>query len=188
MKDGVEMTEETWFRMPARMRRIVKVLNTRIETVVSGDSGSERAGQDTVRLTAGQAMNAWLEPARHPLTLLAEYTRGQTRYQLVSVRSIAGREMALLERLGANQLRLRLVIDAGSGLPRIVDSWEHRSGRGLMEVRESYDDYRTVDGLRIPHRCQTVINDAAPVETIWEAFAPKAPEDKDLEAGGDTGR
>ncbi len=190
MKDGMEMTEETWFRMPARMRRIVRVLNTRIETVVSGDSGSEHAGQDTVRLTAGQAMNAWLEPARHPLTLLAEYTRGQTRYQLVSVRSIAGREMALLERLAANQLRLRLVIDVGSGLPRIVESWEHRTGRGLLEVRESYDDYRTVDGLRIPHRCQTVINDAAPVETIWEAFAPKAPEDKDLKPGGagDTGR
>jgi predicted Zn-dependent peptidase len=191
MKPGVEMTEKTWYRMPDRMRRVAKVFHTELETVVSGDRGSERSGRDTVRLTAGDAMNMWLEPARHPLTLLAEYARGRAQYQLVGVRQIAGREMAILERLGANQLRLRLAIDAGSGLPRVVESWERRSGVGLVEVRESYDDYRTVDGLRIPFHRQAVLNDAKPViKTLWEVFVPKAPDDAALATGGsgDPGR
>jgi predicted Zn-dependent peptidase len=191
MKPGVEMTEKTWYRMPDRMRRVAKVFRTEIETVVSGDRGSERSGRDTVRLTAGDAMNMWLEPARHPLTLLAEYTRGRAQYQLVGVRQIAGREMAILERLGANQLRLRLAIDAGSGLPRVVESWERRSGVGLVEIHESYDDYRTVDGLRIPFHRQAVLNDAKPIiETLWEVFVPKAPDDATLATGGsgDPGR
>jgi len=187
----VEMTEKTWYRIPDRMRRVVKVLHTEIETVVKGDQGTERSGRSETRLTPGDSMNMWLEPARHPLTLLAEYTRGKARYHLVRVQQIAGRDIAILERIGADQMRLRLLIDAGSGLPRIVESWERRSGIGLVEVRESYDDYRTVGGLRIPHHRQTVLNETAPViETLWETFVPEAPGDAALKAGGggDTGR
>lgn len=185
IESGPQMTEETWYRMPDRVRRVAKVLSTEIETIVHGDQGTERSGIQEKRLSPGDSMNAWLEPARHPLTLLAEYARGNARYHLVGVRRIAGRDLAILERVGASQLRLRLLIDAGSGLPRVVDSWERRSGVGLVEVRERYQDYRAVDGIRIPHHRETVLNDTEPViETLWETFVPKAPDDSELKAGG----
>lgn len=186
-RTGLETTEKTWYRMPDHVRRITKVLQTEIETVVHKDQGIERCGGSEKRLTPGEAMNMWLELARHPLTLLAEHTRGKARYHLVGVRRIAGRDIAILERVGADQLRLRLLLDSESGLPRVVESWEQRSGIGLVEVRERYEDYRTVGGLRVPHYRQAALNDSGPViETLWESFVPEAPDDTTLKPGGGT--
>lgn len=177
--------ERTLFKLPNKLRRVTKVLDTELETVVEGDRGFEIAGADQQRLAPGQAQRLWTEAARHPLVLLAQVARGETRYQLVAMRKIKGRQLALLERIAPKQLRLRMLVDAGSGLPRMVESWERRPGIGLVEITEIYDDYRNVAGLRVPHRRQTLINDVGPiVETLWKNFVAKPPTDAQLQAGG----
>lgn len=152
---------ETTYRIHGRMSRELRILNTSIYTSVFGTKqavkGEEIVGKIRRPLSAGEARNLLNEAASHPIVLIANSVRGTTRFRYVGMRTFEGRRVALLERIDTTQPRLRITIEARTGLLRTVETTLHRSSVGLVQVRETYDDYRRVSGLRVPmHRVSSV--------------------------------
>jgi hypothetical protein len=181
---GPPIDETLWFSGD-RLRRMQGVLATVIETVVGPEGGTERAGSETLALSAAECESLRQAAARHPLMLLAEHARGATAWTLVSIRRIEDREIAVLERLDPARERLRLHIDAESGLVRAVEADEWREGIGRVHVREEIGDYRSVEGLRAPFFITVIVDDGgAPLHCEWRELTLQTPPETALRAGG----
>lgn len=154
------------------LRETRKILATTIETVIKKDSGQERAAGQVVDLTIDEVRLRQTEAARHPLLLIARASRGELRLRLVSLRTVADREYAVLEAADDKSARLRLSIDTGSGLIRVVEMREWHTVGGLQTVVDEYEDYRTITGgRRAPFfRRRSLGDDRAPLRTTTTTF------------------
>lgn len=169
-----------WVRAPDRMRRMRRVLATTIETVATRDGGSERAGDQELPLAPEESIPLLERALRHPLLLLAAVARGEASYRLIALRRAGNRPIAVLERDDPTQERLRLLVDAESGLVRGLETREARPGLGRVNVREEFADYRTVGALRTPFLVTTVLDDRIRVVAKWVSVTFGAPGDAEL--------
>jgi hypothetical protein len=159
--DGVFVDETVWFRTPNRLRRVRRVLSSTIETVVGPEGGVETAdGTETVELDQVEAERLLERARRHPLMLITAHANGNARFRLVSRRRQGDRDVGVLELVDPTRDRLRITIDAGSGLIRSVESTEWRPDLGTrVQVTEAYSDYRRVGRMRAPFFCVRTIDD-----------------------------
>ena len=104
-------------------------------------------------------INLLHEIERHPLVLLASFTRNELRFRLLATQHIDDRDYMLLEAVTDRFERLRLQIDRESGLVRVVESWSTSPDGAPTRAVDTWSDYRTVDGVRVPFRRVTVVDD-----------------------------
>lgn len=165
-----EMTIE--LQPSGELRETRKILATTIDTVIGTDSGQERAAGQVVDLPIDEVRLRQTEAARHPLLLIARASRGELRLRMVSLRTVGDREFAVVEADDDKSARLRLSIDTGSGLLRVVEMREWHSVGGLQTVVDEYEDYRTITGgRRVPFfRRRSLGDDRAPLRTTTTTF------------------
>jgi hypothetical protein len=182
---GPDAIDSVWYRRTDRYRRLRHVLNSDIETVIGPDVAVETASSQRRVLDALDRSQLLDDVQRHPIALLAEAARGTTRYRQVSLRTVEGRRMAVLERVGDRPGRFRLYIDIESGLLRAVVS-SIDTGNGEVFRREEWRDYRGAGrGLRAPHHCTTWIdNGVRGIVTVFESFRADTPDEQWLRLGG----
>jgi hypothetical protein len=178
-------SDQVWYRGDAHVRRIRKVLATTIELTVTASEGSEASGDQQVTLAAEEAAQHLHRASRHPLALVTAWLHGKARFKLVSVREIEGREMAILELIDPTRERLRVQVDAQSGLIRQVETREVSPGMGRVQVVEKLSDYRAHKGLRSPFHMLTIVGSAPePIVTDWREVYGRTPDDAELARGG----
>lgn len=182
---GPEVVDREWFRLDGRFRRVRNVLASRIETVVGPSIARETCDGQAVELAEADSQGCLDAGRRHPLVLLAEWTQGRSRYRQISLRERHGRPLAVLERDGGEAGRLRLFVDAESGLIRAVVA-RVDLGTGAVYVREEWRDYRAAGrGLRAPHHRTTWVDDGVRgIVTTFEDVVAEAPDDEALQPGG----
>ena len=81
------------------------------------------------------------------------------KFRLLTTRVVGDREHVLLEAISGRFERLRMEIDQQSGLVRVVEAWTLSPEGTPTRAVDTWSDYRTVDGLRVPFRCSTQIDD-----------------------------
>jgi hypothetical protein len=158
--EGAPTIEESieWAPGGSLLRRR-KVLGTTIETRISGNEWSEQVGSDKAKLNALEASWRLAESERHPVALLISHASGRLPFRLLSTRQQDDREYALLEAVTDRFERLRVEIDTESLLIRRVETWT-MSPRGTPTYTvDFWSDYRAVDGLRVPFRRETFVDD-----------------------------
>src|SRR5262249_48178806 len=117
-------SDQIWYRDDGRLRRVRRVLATTLELTIEGATAIETSQDQQVSLSRDEAAQVLSRASRHPLALVTAWLQGKARFKLVSVRRIDGREMAILELIDPTRDRLRLQIDAQSGLIRQVETRE----------------------------------------------------------------
>lgn len=183
--DGANMDVVVWYRNDGYLRLRRKILRTDIETIVLPDKAVEFSGTRLVTLEEKEMEELLQRNARHPLMILAGVAREELKFRLVSLRTIGDRQMAVLEQVDASQ-RLRLIVDAESGLTRTVETREWRSDLGThVQVAEEFSDYRTAGAVRVPFFQNTRVDGREHLSTTFgrvvgetprnEMFARKAP-------------
>ena len=66
-------------------------------------------------------------------------------------------------------------MDDASGLVRVVESWQEVPGESTIYRRERWSDYRSVDGMRVPHLLDAEFQEGgAPARTVYEDVAIRA--------------
>ncbi len=163
------------FRSP-NMSRTTNVMGTRISTRVEETKekkliGSETVGKEKRELTGSEVADLRSEGDRHPITLLAAWVQGKTKFRMIGQRSHMGRKVALLERVDWTKPRLRITIDPESGLLRTVETFLPRDDNAPLVVWESHDDYRRMGPYRVPlHRVTRVGDDVDGVDAVIKSF------------------
>ncbi|MFO1053246.1 MAG: hypothetical protein U1F36_13625 [Planctomycetota bacterium] len=182
---GPEVADIEWFHSDGRFRRVRYVLATTIEVVIGKNGATERCGAETRRPDPDEVASTLAPLRRHPLLLLSEWSAGKSKYRLVSKREHDGRELAVLERMNDGGEPLRLMVDAETGLPRVVTYHEDRPN-GRVYVRDEWRDYRDIgSGVRAPHHRTTFFDDGNHgLVTTWSDFAAIAPSAELLTPGG----
>jgi predicted Zn-dependent peptidase len=186
-EDGVAVQEVTWFSEPRSVRRVRRLLETTIETVIDETTAQEVAGEEAIELEVLETEHLVNRMRRHPIMLLARWVRGEIVLRLASLRRIDDRDMAILELVDPTVEPLRVTMDAESGLIRAVETREWRPDLGArVQVTEYYDDYRRAGRVRAPFHC-TMQSGGAAAPTIDATYAdlsfePVPPEA--LERGG----
>ncbi len=157
------------------LRETRKILATTIETVITRNAGQEVASGQRIELTLDEIRMRQAAAARHPLLLLARALRGELRLRLVSLRAVGDREFAVLEADDERSARLRLSIDTGNGLLRVVELREWNQEAGLQTTVDEYEDYRTVaGGRRTPFfKTRALGDDRARLRTSTVSFEPR---------------
>ncbi len=169
--DGLIATVDNLYRNRGHLARELRVLSTSIYTTIQDVKGTETVtGKPPRKLSAGESANLLSEAANHPIALLASYARGKTGFRYVGMRSLEGRRVALLQRTDTSKPRLRITIDAHTGLLRTIETTLHRSGVGLVQVRESYDDYRRLRGVRVPMHQVSSVDGQRTRESVSKSF------------------
>lgn len=174
-QDGITLLVETveW-HFDGRLSRTRDAFGQRIVTTLGKDRWSERLGADERVLTSQDAAALRAEPLRHPLALLAAHARGELAFRVVSQRTVGDRDHLVLEALGDTGPRLRLHLDAESGLPRTVEAWQTGADGAVVHLQEAWSDYRRVDGLRAPFRRLTTQDDGQNrLEATYDRWVPK---------------
>jgi hypothetical protein len=162
-----------------RLRRVRAVLATVVDTLIVGTVGDDVSDGRTIPLPADEAAAQTTAAACNPVLLVAAWSRGESRYRLVGLRPSSGRNHAVLEAVDDSAGRLRLQIDAESGLVRVVERSEHRTGVGEVFLAEHYRDYRNIDGVRVPHYRTSLIDGSLEgTSTQWELLRPFPPADE----------
>lgn len=179
---GASLRERVWFRAPDRLRRLRRILQTRVETVVAGERAFERAGDRRVMLEAPERERLLDAARRHPLLLMAAAARGEVQFQLLALRRSGDRRLAVLERVDPTRSVLRVFVDTGSGLPRRIETKEWQPGlRTAVRVSAEFFDYRSAGGLRVPFFVRITVDGrpGAILERV-ESFEPRTPSDEEL--------
>lgn len=162
------------WRVAGTIDRTREVLGAKVETHIDGKGSIERIGDAVQQLSAREAALVRREMERHPLALLAAHCRGSLRFQPVAQRSVGDREMMVLQAEGDRFDRLRIHVDTGSNLIRVVETWETLPDGTTVHLQDAWSDYRTIAGLRVPFRCITTQDDGQNrVETVfarWQAL------------------
>ncbi len=165
--DGAPDIDETFkWTIGGNLERARTVLGATVETKIDGKQWTEQVGTEQVQLTPIEATWRLGEIERHPLALLAMHSRGQLRFRLLAMQHVDGRDHVLLEAVTDRFERLRMQMDRESGLVRVVESWS-TSPEGLpTRAVDTWSDYRTVDGIRVPYRRVTVVDDGQSRRTV----------------------
>ncbi len=172
--EGAPPVEETasW-RTNGSLRRVRDVLGKEIETKLLGNTWTESLGGDTTQLSAHDAAALRREYERHPLALLAAHTKNTLRFRPVAQRTVGDRDLMILQAEGDRFDRLRIHVDAGSHLIRVVEVWETLADGTTVHLQDAWSDYRTVDGLRVPFRRLTTQDEGQNrVELVWSRWQP----------------
>lgn len=182
---GPEAVDVELFHADGRYRRVRGILATTIETTVTSNGGYEHCGSDE-RYPEPDEIASILAPLRrHPLLLLAEWSRGKTRYRLATNREIDGRPHAILERLNDGPEPLRIFVDVESAIPRIV-TWHEDRPAGRVYVRDEWRNFGEIGGgMRAPLHRTTFFDDGQyGLVTRWTSFLAAPPDQEMLQAGG----
>lgn len=139
--------------------RVRKVLGVSVETRLQGNSWTEDAAGTRAQLTPKEAEWRRRDGQTHPLAILISWQRGELNFRRVASKKVGDRELETLEALGDKFERLRIDIDRESGLLRAVECWATSPDGVPSRSIETWTDYRTVDGIRAPFRCTTVVDD-----------------------------
>lgn len=182
---GPEAVDVEMFHSDGRYRRVRGILATTIETTITASGGYEHCGSDERYPDADEVASILAPLRRHPLLLLAEWSRGKARYRLASNREIDGRPHAILERLNDGPEPLRIFIDVESAIPRIVTGHEDRSA-GRVYVRDEWRNFGEIGGgMRAPLHRTTFFDDGQyGLVTRWSSFVATPPDQEMLQAGG----
>ena len=168
---GMRTEDEIAWRNEGILTRRRTILDQVISTSVQAGVGFEELGDDRKTLDARTATLLVHEQQRHPVTLLSSHLKGERMFRPVAQRTVGDRELFIVEAVGGDFDRLRVHIDTESHLIRVVESWERRADETLVHIREEWSDYRSADGMRIPHRRKTIWNDGQrEVETVYADF------------------
>jgi hypothetical protein len=163
---GPEAAVEIELGADGVLREKLTILATVIRTEIQGERGTEVSGDVRIDLPTDEARGRLREAQRHPLLLLAAAARGDARYRLASLFRAEGRELAVLERIDPVHV-LSITVDTGSALIRAVEEREWDPAAGQVTMREDYDDYRPVDGVRVPFRCRRTSAVQGTTATTW---------------------
>lgn len=158
--EGAPAIEETaaW-TANGDVKRTRKVLGAVIETRLRGTEWTEDAAGKRAQLSPQEAEWRRREAARHPLALVIAWSRGDLSFRRVGTKKFGDRELETLEALGDRFERLRIDIDRESGLVRSVEHWATSPDGVATRSVDTWTDYRTVEGIRAPFRCTTVVDD-----------------------------
>ena len=169
------LEESTTWTASGDLVRTRKVLGASIETRLQGSAWTEDAAGKRAQLTPQEAEWRRREAARHPIALLIAWNRGDLEFRRIATRKVGDRELETLEALGEKFERLRIDIDRESGLLRSVECWAQSPDGVATRTIETWTDYRTVDGIRAPFRCTTVVDDGQSQRvSTYLRFAPVA--------------
>ena len=158
--EGAPDVEETFtWSLGGGMHRSRTVLGVLVETDLKASEWTETSGGTKVQLSPVEANWRLGEIERHPLVLLAGWQRDAMKFRLLTTRVVGDREHVLLEAISGRFERLRMEIDQQSGLVRVVEAWTLSPEGTPTRAVDTWSDYRTVVGLRVPFRCSTQIDD-----------------------------
>jgi hypothetical protein len=174
--DGAPPLDEAIdYRRNGTLHRTRTVVSTTVETSIEGNQWSEQVGNQTIQLTPQEAGWRLAEAARHPLAILSAGARGALRFRVLATRMHEDREYAVLEAVGDRQGRLRIQIDSESGLLRTVETWTNSPDGNPTYIVDTWSDHRTVEGLRVPFRRETIVDDGQSRRvTTFSSFRPQA--------------
>lgn len=136
-------------------------MGTEVITEMSGDKAVERVGENVTELPAAEALACKRQASRHPVALLAAAASGLLELRTAATRNDNGRKIVVLEASGTAFDRLRMHVDATSGLPLVVESWDTDPNGSPTFLREEWSDWRQCGGIRVPFHCVTDIDDGA---------------------------
>ncbi len=165
-KDAPAAEETTSWRLGGDVSRTRKVLGATIETRLTGNDWTETVAGRSAQLSPQEAAYTRAEIARHPLALALAWQRDQIQFRLLAQRRIGDRDYEALEAIGGGFERLRIEIDRQSGLLRSVECWTTTPDGNAMRTVDTWTDYRTVEGIRAPFRCTTVVDDGQSERTV----------------------
>lgn len=158
--EGAPDVDETFMWTAAGdLERSRTVLGSAIETRLRERTWTERVADKEVQLDVVEAAWRRLDAERHPLAILAAWQQGRLHFRLLTTRTAGDREHVVLEAVDAGMERLRIEIDAGSNLLRVVESWARSPEGTASHTVDQWSDYRTIDGIRVPFRCATKVDD-----------------------------
>ncbi len=172
--EGAPPLEETaTWTAAGDLTRTRKILGVVVETQMKGNAWTEAAAGKTSQLTPQEADWRLREAARHPLALLLAWQRGDLEFRRITTRTVGDRELETLEALGNRFERLRIDIDRESALIRSVECWATSPDGVATRSVDTWTDYRTVDGIRAPFRCTTVVDDGQSQRiSVYSRIAP----------------
>jgi hypothetical protein len=156
---GAEIKDVQEWRAEGSLHRVRKVLETTIETDVRPGHWVERAGAVEAELAPAEVGRQLRAAERHPLALLAAIARGDLRWRTIATRVVLDRDFLVLEAMTDRFERLRIHIDEDSHVIHLVESWETDADGGSVYLVEEWSDYRAIDGLRVPMRRVTDVDD-----------------------------
>jgi hypothetical protein len=154
-----EIDESVQWSANGTAHRQRKVLGSVVDTDFTAKSWTESNGSEKVQLSPTEARWQMCEIERHPLALLIAWAKGQLRFRLVATRVVDDRERIVLEAVGQRFDRLRVELDRESALVRAVEAWTTSPQGTPTSFVDTWSDERSVDGLRLPFRRVTVVDD-----------------------------
>jgi hypothetical protein len=170
----VPMTETCRWRTDGSLQRTREILGQKIRTTLQGDAWSETLGDTTKSLNSREAALLRRELQRHPLALLAAHARGELPFRPIAQRDAGDRDVMVLEAVGEAFDRLRIHVDTGSHLIRVVETWETLPDGTVVHLQDRWSDYRSTTGLRAPfHRLTTQDDGQNRVETVFTRWQPE---------------
>ncbi len=168
------MTETCRWRTDGTLARTREILGQKIRTSLEGNVWFEQAGEITQSLNSREAALLRRELQRHPLALLATHARGELPFRPVAQREAGDRHVMVLEAVGEAFDRLRIHVDTGSHLIRVVETWETLPDGTVVHLQDRWSDYRSTAGLRAPfHRLTTQDDGQNRVETVFTRWVPE---------------
>lgn len=158
--EGAPDIEETFrWSLGGTLQRSRTVLGVAVETDLRASEWIESSGGKKVQLSPAEANWRLSEIERHPLALLANWQRSAMQFRMLTTREVGDREHVVLEAVATRFERLRIEVDRQSALVRVVEAWTLSPEGTPTRAVDTWSDYRTVDGLRVPFRCSTQIDD-----------------------------
>ncbi len=158
-KDAPTADEATSWRIGGNVRRTRKVLGATVETLLAGNEWTETVAGRSAQLSPQEAAWRRSEVARHPLALVLAWQRGDVQFRVLTTRRVGDRDYEALEAIDGGFERLRIEIDRESGLLRTVECWATTPDGNATRSVDTWNDYRTVEGVRVPFRCSTIVDD-----------------------------
>ena len=158
-KDAPTADEATSWRIGGNVRRTRKVLGATVETLLAGNEWTETVAGRSAQLSPQEAAWRRNEVARHPLALVLAWQRGDVQFRVVTTRRVGDRDYEALEAIDGGFERLRIEIDRESGLLRTVECWATTPDGNATRSVDTWNDYRSVEGVRVPFRCSTIVDD-----------------------------
>ena len=171
--DAPEIEETTTWKRSGDMMRVRKALGATVETTLAGSKWTETANGKAAQLSPQEAAWRRAEAASHPLAIVLAWQRGDLQFRLLTSRNVGDRVYETLEAIGDQFERLRIELDRESALVRTVERWATTPEGSATRAVETWADYRTIDGIRAPFRCTTVVDDGQSERTsVYSKFAP----------------
>ena len=171
--DAPEIEETTTWKRSGDVMRVRRALGATVETTLAGSKWTETANGKAAQLSPQEAAWRRAEAASHPLAIVLAWQRGDLQFRLLTSRNVGDRVYETLEAIGDQFERLRIELDRESALVRTVERWATTPEGSATRAVETWADYRTIEGIRAPFRCTTVVDDGQSERTsVYSKFAP----------------